>query len=139
MALMTPSPHMLSLKKLLPVLLLPLLIAGCSTTPATFTNLTVQDQPRNANNLYPVEVAFNSRQQTLRWDSVRPSVVIGTDFYPMKQTPLMKNRYETLIPVPPGNKEVYYRFKIDYDYTGFGKPGTNSTLSQVYKMQIIDK
>jgi hypothetical protein len=135
---MPRSLYMLSIKKLLPVLLLPLLmLVGCSSpTTASFTNLTAQDQSRNANGLYPVEAAFNSRQQTLRWDSMRPSVVVGTDFYPMRPTPLMKNRYETLIPVAPGVNTVYYRFKFDYDYTGFGKPGTNSTLSPVYRMNI---
>ncbi|MDB6123648.1 MAG: hypothetical protein JWQ71_2641 [Pedosphaera sp.] len=130
---------MLSIKKLLAFLLLPLLIAGCSTTPAAFTNLTPQDQFRNPNGLYPVEAAFSSRQQTLRWDSMRPTVMVGTDFYPMRPTPLMKNRYETLIPVPAGAKTAYYRFKFDYDYTGFGKAETNSTLSPVYQMRILDK
>ena len=48
------------LKKFL--LLLPvLLVAGCTT--GQFTRLTPNLQPRNANNLYPVEVAFDSHQQ----------------------------------------------------------------------------
>jgi hypothetical protein len=131
--------NMLSIKKLLAILLLPLLIAGCTTTPASFTNLTPQQQFRDPKNLYTVEAAFASRQQTLRWNSIRPAVVIGTEFYPMRPTPKMKNRWETLIPVPPGNNTVYYRFKFDYDTTGFGKTNTDSKLSQIYKLQILDK
>ena len=56
-------------KKSLPVLSLSLLLAGCATQ---LTNLTPQQQVRNANNLYPVEVAFNTRQQTVRWQSIQP-------------------------------------------------------------------
>src|SRR2546426_11103529 len=56
------------------LLLLMFLVAGCATN---FTNLTPQQQERNANNLYPVEVALDSRQQTLRWQSIRPQIVVG--------------------------------------------------------------
>ena len=44
-------------KKFLPLLPV-LLLAGCTT--ASFTRVTPLQQPRNANNLYPVEVIFNS-------------------------------------------------------------------------------
>ena len=55
-------------KKFLPVLFLPLLLAGCATS---LTNLTPLQQTRNANNLYPVEVALDSNEQAVRWDSIR--------------------------------------------------------------------
>jgi len=51
------------LKRFLPILFAPILITGCTST---FTNLTPLHQTRNGNNLYPVEVAMSSRQQTLR-------------------------------------------------------------------------
>src|SRR5207249_10045968 len=78
-------------KKFLPLLFLPLLFVGCTTT---FTNLTPQQQARNANNLYPVEVALDTRQATLRWESIRPQIVVGTEFYSMHPTLLMTNRWE---------------------------------------------
>ena len=62
------------MKKLLPLLLLPLLLAGCATT---FTNLSSTQQVRNPVNLYTVEVALNTRQQTFRWESIKPFVKIG--------------------------------------------------------------
>ena len=68
------------------LLTLLLLVSGCATT---FTNLTPQHQERNANNLYPVEVALDSRQQTLRWDSIHPQIVVGTEFYSMRPTKMM--------------------------------------------------
>jgi len=121
------------LKKFLPVLFLPLLLAGCATH---LTNLTPQQQIRNANNLYPVEVALATRQQTLRWESIRPQIVVGTEFYPMRATLLMTNRWEGLVPVPPGTSSINYRYKFDYDYNAMGKPKSNSRLSSEYTLRI---
>src|SRR5436190_2145159 len=86
------------LKKLLPLFLAPLLLAGCQTT---LTNLTPTTRVRNADNLYMVEVAFASSQQTLRWDSIKPQIMVGNEFYPMRPTQLMTNRWEGLLPVAP--------------------------------------
>jgi hypothetical protein len=124
-------------KKFLPVLLLGLLLAGCTT--ATLTNLTPHQEFRNPSGLYPVEAAMDSRQQTLRWDTVRPNAIVDTEFFPMRPTLLMSNRWETLIPVPPGKSVVYYRFKFDYDYLAMPSRKTDSKLSPVYRLQILDK
>ena len=126
------------LKKSRTVLILPLLIliSGCATT---FTNLTPLHQERNANNLYPVEVALASRQQTLRWDSIKPQIVVGTDFYPMRQTKLMSNRWEGLVPVPSGTNIVHFRYKFDYEYNAMGNPKSDSSLSQEYTLRVVDK
>jgi hypothetical protein len=124
------------LKRFLPLLLLPLLLAGCTST---FTNLTPLQQTRNANNLYPVEVALSTRQQTLRWDSIKPQIVVGTEFHPMRPTPLMSNRWEGLVPVPPGTNIVHYRYKFDFDYSAMGSPRQDSALSPEYTLRILDK
>lgn len=123
------------LKKFLPLLLAPLLLAGCR---ATFTNLTPLQQPRNANNLYPVEVALATRQQTLRWDSIRPQIVVGNDFYPMRPTPLMTNRWEGLVPVPAGTDSVRYRYKFDFDYNAMGQPKQDSAMSPEYTLRVVN-
>jgi hypothetical protein len=123
-------------KKALPLLLAPCLLAGCGTT---FTNLTAQRQMRNPNNLYPVEVALNTRQQSLRWESIQPFVVVGAERYEMRQTLLMKNRWEGLVPVPPRTNVVYYRYKFDFQYNAFGKPKTDSDSSPEYKLLILEK
>ena len=119
------------------VLLLPLLllISGCQ---ATFTNLTPQHQERNANNLYPVEVSLNSRQQTLLWSSIKPQIVVGTEFYPMRPTRLMTNRWEGLVPVPAGTNLVHYRYKFDYNYNAMGQPQSDSALSSQYTLRILE-
>ena len=125
---------MLNIRKFFPLVLLPLLFTGCSS----ITNLTPLQQTRNATGLYTVEVALASRQQTLRWDSIKPSVVVGVDFYPMRPTPLMKNRWETLVPVPASTNVAYYKFKFDYQYNSFPGPRNDSKLSGEYKLTILD-
>ena len=123
-------------KKALPLLLAPLLLAGCATS---FTNLSSRHQTRNANNLYPVEVQFHTRQKTLRWDHIQPYVKVGSDFYPLQRTQLMTNRWEGLVPVPAGTKAINYRYKFDFKYNVFGKPPQpDSVISPDYKLQILD-
>jgi hypothetical protein len=123
------------LKKSVPVMLLSLLLAGCASQ---LTNLSSLHQERNANNLYPVEVGFHSRQQTIRWRSIQPHILVGQESYDMRPTPLMTNRWEGLIPVPPGTKSVEFRYKFDYQYNRMGPPGNDSALSPKYKLQIMD-
>jgi len=122
------------LKKFLPLVLAPLLLAGCTTT---FTNLTPLQQSRNPDNLYPVEVALASRQESLRWDSIRPQIMVGNDFYPMRPTPLMTNRWEGLLPVPADTDVIRYRYKFDFDYNALGKPRPDSAMSPEYTLRIV--
>jgi len=124
---------MRTLIKFSPVVLLGLLLAGCN---ATFTNLSPTVQERNVTNQYPVEVALDSSQQTLRWDTIRPSVVVGAHSYPMVPTPLMTNRWEGLVPVPEGASRVRYHYKFDYNYTSFGKPKADSAVSPEYTLRV---
>jgi hypothetical protein len=124
------------LKKTLILLLLPLLFAGCA---ATLTNLTPKQQTRNPENLYPVEVALSSRQQALKWDSIKPQIVVGNDFYPMRATPLMTNRWEGMIPVPAGTSIVRYRYKFDYHVNHFGGPLPDSAMSPEYTLRIQEQ
>ena len=121
-------------KKILPALPV-LLLTGCA---ATFTNLTSLQQPRNANNLYPVEVAFNSQQQSLRWDSIHPYVLANGQLYDMRPTPLLTNRWEGFVPVPAGADGVTYRYKFDYLYNSLGKGAVSgNALSRQYKLTIL--
>jgi hypothetical protein len=123
-------------KKSLPLLSLSLLLAGCATQ---LTNLTPQQQVRNAENLYPVEVSFNSNQQTVRWKSIQPKIVVGTEFYDMRPTPVLTNRWEGLVPVPPGTSIIHYRYKFDFEYNRMGTPGRDSALSPEYTLRILDQ
>lgn len=123
-----------SVRLLLPLLALSTLFAGCTST--TITNLTPSRYPKNPNGLYPFHVEWRSNQQSLRKESLKPYVVIGMESYPMQPTPLLKNRWETLIPVPSDKPVVNYRFKFDYEYKSIPVRRPNSKLSQPYQLQI---
>jgi hypothetical protein len=124
--------------KCFPWLVLALALSGCSTP--TITNLTPSRLPRNASGLYPFEVAWDSSQQSLRKESIRPYVVVGLEPpYPMQPAPILKNRWETLVPIPAGQKFIHYQYKFDYDYNSIPVRRSNSKLSAPYQLEIIDK
>jgi hypothetical protein len=119
-----------------PVMLLGVLLAGCTST---ITNLTPSKQPRNTAGLYPVEVAWDTREQVVRPESLTPYVVVDFESYKMQPTLGMKNRWEAQIPVPADRTVVPYHFRVDYEYNSYGKPKPGSKLSQGYKLEITDK
>lgn len=109
-------------------------VTGCHTV----TNLTPAQMPRNPSGVYPIEVKFDHREQALREHTLKPYVMVGADFYPMDRTRLMKNRWETLVPVAADQNALYYRFKIDYEINAIPEPRKDSKLSGTYKLTIID-
>jgi len=126
------------LKKILPLLPV-LLLAGCAG-PGTFTRLTPAQQLRNTDNVYPVEASFDSHQQSLRWDSIKAYVLVNGQALPMRQVPMVKNRWEGVVPVPQGATMVAYRFKFDYFYNVVGRqPQPDSLTSKVYTLKVVDQ
>jgi hypothetical protein len=121
-------------KKWIGLCLLPMLfVVSCVTT---VTNLTSTTQPRNPNNLYLIEYQWDTNQKTIKPDSIQPFVITGFDTYEMRPTPKMTNRWEVLVPVPADQKVLTYRFKVDYEFARFGKPGKASKGSDEYKLYI---
>ena len=118
----------------LAVIALPLLLLGCVSN--TLTNLTATSQPKNPKNLYLIEYQWDSNEQALVPDSIKPYVLVGFDSYEMQKTPKMTNRWEVLIPVPPDKDSVIYRFKVDSEYLGFGERRKSSKSSPEYKLYI---
>jgi len=113
-----------------------LTISGCATS--SVVNLTPQHHPRNPENVYPVEIEFRTNQRTIQWDTVRPYVQIGDDNYLMRRTPVVKDRWETLIPIPPDQNVVNYRIKIDFHYNALPEPKVNSVLAGPFQIIIQD-
>lgn len=102
--------------------------------------MTPSVQPRNANNLYPVEVAFDSKQQSIRWDSIQPYVLVNGNPIPMRPVPMVENRWEGFVPVPPTSDTVTYRFKFDYLYNTFGDvPQKDSAWSSSYTLKVVSQ
>ena len=126
----------MNLRKSLLLVLAALCLSGCATT---ITNLTPGNLPRNANNLYPFEVTLETSEASIREDTIKPFVMIGENIYPMQAVQMVKNRWETLVPIPASTNYVYYRYKFDYTYDRIPKPGNSSRLSTTYKLEIVDK
>jgi hypothetical protein len=116
--------------------LLALVFTGCATS--RITNLTTTRQSRNPSGVYPVEFAWDSNQQTVIDGSLKPYVVVGADFYPMRPALNIRDRWETVIPVPADKNSVIYHFKVDYQYRAFGKAEKSSKLSPSYRLDISD-
>jgi len=102
----------------------------------TITNLTPTTEMRNADNLYRIEYQWDTTEQSIRPDSIRPFVLVGFDTYEMQPTLKMTNRWEALVPVPAEKNVIVYRFKVDYEYARFGEPGKASKTSPEYKLYI---
>jgi len=113
---------------------LTVVLTGCGTS--RIVNLTPTRQPRNATGLYPIEMKWDSNQQSIIDSSLKPYVVVGFDFYPMRPALNIHNRWETVIPVAPDKNTVTYRFKVDYEYRAIGKPQKSSKLSSDYRLDI---
>jgi len=113
-----------------------LALTGCISS--SVTNLTPRNQDRNAENVYPMEIEFNSNLRTIRPDSIRPYVQIGNDNYLMRRTPVVPGRWETLVPVPASQNLVNYRVKVDFQYNTMGGSKPNSVLSSSYQLVIHD-
>src|SRR5262245_15108257 len=128
--------RMRNLKRIVPLLLVPSLLVGC-TTPV-ITNLTPSRQVRKENAQYPFEVQWNSRKQNLVKDSMKAYVVIGLEQYPMQRVALLTNRFETLVPIPKDKPVVTYQYKFDYECLGFGTRLPDSKTSKYYQLYVVD-
>ena len=113
------------------------LATGCTTS--NITNLTPSRQVRKANGFYPVEMQWRSTQRSIKEESIKPMVVIGTEFYPMRKTQIVGNRWETVIPVAATNDLVYYTFKVDFDYYDIPIVRPDSRKSQTFQLKLTDR
>ena len=120
------------------LLLLPLLLALLPGCTAQFTNLTPQRLPRSATGMYPFEVAMTSQEQALKWNSIQPTLRIGEESYPMQPVPLITNRWEVMIPLPPETEVVHYRYQFLFHKLGMGKEIADSASSGRYYLLITD-
>ena len=114
------------------------LAIGCGST-TTVTQLTPRTQTRNAEGLYPVEIEFRSNKQALKKETLKPYLQVGENNYPMRRTPRMEHRWETLLPVPATTNLVSYKVKVDFEYNAIPVAKPDSVLSAPYQLQIREK
>lgn len=136
------SPPMMTSRKFVRSLLAAaVLLGGCSSGSfynTAITNLTPSRLPRNPEGLYLVEAHWRSNQQSIRKDSFKAQVKIGEEFFPMRPTPMLPNRWEALIPIAADKKYINYQFKFDYLINGIPAPRADSKLSASYQLEISE-
>jgi hypothetical protein len=110
--------------------------AGCSTT--VITNLTPSRLPRKESGQYQFAAEYSTRQQSLIKESMEAFVIVGNEQYPMQRTPMLTNRWETLVPIPAEQDVVTYRFRFNYDYRSIPERRSNSRESKYYQLFVLE-
>jgi hypothetical protein len=116
--------------------LLALLLTGC--TSPVITNLTPSRSPRKTSGQYPFAVEFVSRQQSMIKSSLQAYVVIGDQLFPMQRIPMLTNRWETLVPIPPTTETIAFHYKFDYKYRAIPSPETDNVVSKTYQLKVLE-
>jgi len=83
-----------------------------------------------------VEIEFRSNMQALKKETLKPYLQVGENSYPMRRTPRMENRWETLLPIPASTNRADYRVKVDFEYNAIPVAKPDSVLSPPYQLQI---
>jgi hypothetical protein len=138
MRLVFPSPDeiMPKMKKIFILLVLPLALAGCSSS---IINLTPSRLARNSDGTYHVEAAWRTTEQTIRPESLKPWVVVGFEKYEMSPELVVKDRWETFVPVPADQKLIHYRFQFDFSRNAISAAVEDSKMSPEFTLEIADK
>jgi len=113
-----------------------LALAGCASNE--ISNMSPRVSTRGPDGLCVIEARWDSNLRAVCQDSMKPYVVIGSQFYPMQRTALTTNRWEATVPVPAGQRFLNYHFKFDYEMNGFGRRHPNSKLSPTYQIEIVE-
>jgi hypothetical protein len=132
---------MQTLNRFLLIALLGGMLAGCVTSDltTTITNLTPSRLPRKDNGQYRIEVEYATRQESLLKESMKAYVMVGDAKYPMERTPLLPDRWETLVPIAKDQNVLNYRFRFDYQYKAIPTLRSESRETKFYQLFLLDK
>ena len=128
---------MQTLNRLVLISLLGVMLAGCTTT--TITNLTPSRLPRKENDQYRLEVWYSTRQESLVKDSMKAYVMVGDNKYPMQRTPMLPDRWETLVPIPKDQNVLTYRYRFEYEYKAIPSRRSESKDTKFYQLFLLDR
>jgi hypothetical protein len=109
-------------------------IAGC--TGSKNVNLTPRRLPATASSTYLFETTFDTRRRGADPESVIAWVDVDATLYPMNRVPNTVNRFEAMVPLPPGKTYVPYKYKFEFAYPGVRDRQRNSTWSPEYRLIV---
>ena len=128
------SPKLVRFVAVIFCILSPIFFTGCIYHE--ITNMTPGTLTRDTKGLYPVHIIWESNDNAVRHDTIKPVVLIGANSFEMLRTRLMTNRWEALVPVEPVANELRYRIKVNWKYNTIPVPTANSQLSDEFLLRI---
>jgi hypothetical protein len=121
------------MKKFIGLLMLSALLTGCTS----ITNLAPTRYPRDTTGYYRVEAAWYTQKEGIVPKSFKPMVVVnGFDTYPMQPVPLVQDRWEAYIPIPPDKDTIIFHYKFDFMEEAIGGPRPNSLMSRDFELKV---
>ncbi len=125
------------MKKILVLLLAPLALTGCASS---IVNLTPSQMARNSDGFYHLEAAWQTQEQAIRAESIKPIVMVGYDTYEMRPELVVSNRWETYVPVKADQNVLHYQYRFDFlRNTVLSAPQGDSKLSPPFTLHITEQ
>ena len=113
-----------------------MLQTGC--VRSTIVNLTPSQLSRNAQGTYRFEAAWDSNQRSIADESIKAYVVLDEVHYPMERIPVVKDRWEVMIPVNQKPKGHAYHMKFDFSYHSFPEMKPSSLRTEPFTLKIVE-
>ncbi|MBE2214152.1 MAG: IPT/TIG domain-containing protein [Opitutaceae bacterium] len=113
-----------------------LLLAGCDVkiinrTPATFTE--------NPSGVYTITAEVQVKSGVVKKETLKPSIVIDGQIYPMTQSDLAPNMWEYDYRLPAGRSEGKYYFVATFDTSANGKDNQRDSYTDVHTFTIANR
>lgn len=128
--------------RILTLLLLAVILGGCSTGP--FTNLTPRRQVENPSHIYPFSFTARLTNANIIRDSIRAHIAVNGEVHPMKPDPLGGTTFTFEYQLPSEQREIKYYYILEYSHnTGnfikHERVYSASTADTVHRMRIINR
>ena len=120
------------MKRILVLLLAPVVLAGCSSV----SNLSATRTARDGTGFYTVEAKFSTQRRAIIDESIRAFAVVGDKSFELKRVPLVKDRWEGQIIVDPTQKSAHYHFQFEYKVNRIPKAKDETSSSPEYGIDI---
>jgi len=112
-------------------------LAGCQSP--SITNLTPDALAENPSQIYNISARIAPKSAGYVKDSVRPTIVIDGQNFPMTKSSLGENIYEFEYQVPAGRSEIAYYFLTTYQVENNGVLSSQEDFSPLYHAKIAGR
>lgn len=126
------------LKQLLPFSVLLFALAGCQSV--RLSNLTPAQIAENPSGIYTFTVRAETTTPTVEDESMRATITINGETYPMTRVPGEALLFEFDYRMPAGQDAVKYYYTVNYEYETGGVLRSDSLTSRdVYYSELINR